>query len=134
MSYLSHREKLSILSRLIELAKSDGILNLTEISYIFWTAQQLDVTPLELKHLFDQPVDQSNPMTLRDRVTLFYSCLAIMYIDAVIHPEEVKKCRQMATDLRLPEKQTAELFETIKLSQPELISLDQLLNHFGINY
>ena len=134
MSYLTHGEKLSILSRLIELAQADEVVNMAEISYIFWTAQQSDVSPLELKNLFEKPARISNPMTLRDRLTLFYCCLVIMYIDTEIHPLELAKCKQIAADMRLPERQTEQLLTEASQQNSELISLDQLLKLYGITY
>lgn len=133
MRYQSLNEKLSIVSQLIEIAKSDGVVNIAEVSYVFFVAQQLGVTQLELTRLFDKAPIISPPIELKSRVEQFHRCIILTLIDNNIHDSEIEKLEEIAGDLRLPLGPSEDIMKQIRKKSNELITLSELLNLYGIS-
>lgn len=132
MSYQSLSEKNSIISNLIEIARADGLVNFAEISYIFWTAQQLQISQQELKNLFEKPARTVAPISMRERVEVFYKCLTMMTMDNDISIGEISTCHKIAFDLRLDKPKTENLLEAIPNEKGELMSLETMKLHYGV--
>lgn len=131
MSYQSLSEKNSIISNLIEIARADGLVNMPEISYIFWTAQQLQMSQQELKSLFEKPARQVSPISMRERVEVFHRCLTMMTMDNDISIGEISTCHKIASDLRLDKTKTENLLQIIPNKEGEMISMEEMKVHYG---
>lgn len=123
MGYYSLDEKYGLITRLIDLAKSDDVVNIAEISYLFWTSQQLQITDLELQNLMHKPVQGSLPFSLPERVEIFHKCITLIMIDSEVNSKELSKCEQIAKDMRLPETETRELFEHARTTKNQIPDL-----------
>lgn len=134
MSYQSLSEKNSILSNLIEIARADGLVNMSEISYIFWTAQQLQMSQQELKSLFEKPARQVSPISMRERVEVFHRCLTMMTMDNDISIGEISTCHKIASDLKLDKTKTENLLQLIPNKEGEMISMDDMKVHYGAQF
>jgi len=134
MSYQSLSEKLSLVTNLIEIAKADGFVNLSEVSYIFWTSQQLQLSELELERLFEKAAPLAVPISTGERVEVFHKCLTIVAIDNNLSEPEFDKCAQIAKDLRLEDKRVATSFELVRAKKGDLISLNELQSEFGLTF
>ena len=132
MGYQSLAEKLSQVSHLVEIAKADGHINLAEISYIFWTAQQFQLSELELKRLFEKTAPLAVPISTPERVDVFYTCLVILAIDNQMVEPEFIKCTQIGKDLRLDTNKISTAFELLRQKNGTLLSLAELRSHFGV--
>jgi uncharacterized tellurite resistance protein B-like protein len=126
MAYISLTEKNSIVSKLIELAKSDGVVSPSEVTYVFWIAKQLEISQVELQRLFAEAAPHYAPFSLKDRVIQFHKCLNIIVLDGVVSLQEIDKCLEIAKELRLPEDKTTELIEELK-SNPTVHTEEKLL-------
>jgi uncharacterized tellurite resistance protein B-like protein len=134
MSYQSLAEKNSLVSHLIEIARADGLVNMSEISYIFWTAQQLQLSHQELKSLFEKPARPVAPITLRDRVEAFHKCLTLMTMDNDVSIGEISTCHKIASELKLDKTKTENLLQLIPNKEGDLISVDEMKTHYGVQY
>lgn len=134
MAYQSLSEKLSRVSHLVEIAKADGLVNLSEVSYIFWSAQQYQLSELELKRLFEKTAPLAVPISTGERVMVLHSCLTMLTIDNNVAETELVKCAQIAKDLRLEERKTSAVFELLRQKKGVLISLQELQVQFGLSY
>ena len=114
MAYTSLAEKNSVISKLIELAKADGVVSASEVTYVFWIAKKLEVSQTELQRLFAEAAPHYAPLTMKDRAVLFHKCLNIIVLDGVVSATEIDKCLQIAKELKLPEDKTLPLMEDIK--------------------
>ncbi len=132
MAYQSTQEKYSIVSQLIDVARADGIVNIAEVSYIFWVAQQLGISQKELTRLMDKPSQLSAPLDLKSRVLQFQRCLTLMCIDNEITREEIAKCKAIATDLRLDSLKVSTFFDREMQDVFDRTSIGYLNNHFGV--
>jgi hypothetical protein len=104
------------------------------VSYIFWTAQQFQLTELELQRLLEKAAPLAVPISTSERVVVFHSCLTILAIDNTLADAEVTKCGQIAKDLRLEERKTTRAFDLLKQKNGELISLNELQVIFGLSF
>lgn len=119
-------EKLNLVSNLIEIAKADGMVNLSEISYIFWTTQRLQLSELELKRLFEKTAPLAVPVSTAERIAAFHTCTTILAIDGNVAEPEITQCAAIGKDLRLNEARLNVVFEQLKMRQGELLSLEEL--------
>ena len=132
MTYQSIFEKNSLLSQLIDVARADGLVNIAEVSYIFWISQQLDINQTELTKLMEQPANLTAPLDLKSRVLQFQRCLTLMCIDNEITKAEVEKCKAIAADLRLSSEKVSTFFDREMQDIFDRTSIGYLNNHFGV--
>jgi len=126
MAYTSLAEKNSVVSKLIELAKADGVVSPSEVTYVFWIANKLEVSQAELQRLFAEAAPHYSPITLKDRALQFHKCLNIIVLDGVVSAPEVEKCLEIAKELKLPEDKTLTLIEDLK-TNPTARAEDNIL-------
>lgn len=130
MGYLSLDEKYGLLTRLIELAKSDDVVNIAEISYIFWVSQQVEVSDSELKNLLHKTVKGSVPFSLPERVEIFHKCLTLVLIDGEVNQKELTHCEQIAKDLRLSESESLMLINQLRSNPDDMLNLETVKKMF----
>ncbi|MFT6747695.1 MAG: putative tellurite resistance protein B-like protein [Glaciecola sp.] len=114
MAYISLAEKNSLVSKLIELAKADGVVSPSEVTYVFWIAKKLEVSQTELQRLFTDAAPHYAPITIKDRAVVFHKCLNIVVLDGIVSTPEIDKCLKIAKELKLPEDKTLALMEDLK--------------------
>ena len=131
MTYVSLSDKLNILSRLVEVAKADGVVNPAEISYIFWTAQKLKLSQLEIQRTLSNPHPSRRPILMNERIELFHQCITMAWIDNRLETEEIEICRKIANDLSLAPSSVEATFEQLNTSS-EMVTLDELKKLFGL--
>lgn len=132
MAYQNTYEKNSIISQLIDIAKADGVVNIAEVSYIFWLAQQLEISQKELSRLMNKPAQLNAPIDLKSRVLQFQRCLTVMCIDNEITKSEIEKCKAIALDLRLDSLKISTFFDREMQDIFDRISIGYLNAHFDV--
>lgn len=132
MSYQSLSEKLSQVSHLIAIAKADGFVNLAEVSYIFWTAQRLGLSELELKRLFEKGAPLEVPITTPERVDVFHTCITILAIDGQVVERELQTCALIGSDLRLDRFSVKRVLDCMLQGNGSLLTIEELKVHFKI--
>ena len=108
------KEKLSLLTELIKLARSDSKLRRQEYDFLRVVANQLGVDKETLDELFNEYIEFTPPKSEFDRILQFHRLVLLMNIDQQASEEELNfikdlgvrmGLRPMATDKVLIEMQ-----------------------------
>lgn len=130
MSYLSSTEKNVILTDLIDLAKADGMVNFSEMTYLLWVSQKLGVGQQELQSLMNRQRSDFDMISPDQRLEQFHRLLNMMYVDTQIETSEVEKCRELGYKMGLERSKVDHLLTKVE-ENPELITdLDEVKKHF----
>ncbi len=130
MSYLSESEKTILLTDLMDLAKSDGIVQFSEMTYLVWVAQKLGVHQADLKKLMDKKVSAFDRISPDQRLTQFHRLLSMMFVDTDIAPAELEKCRELAYKMGLDPSKVDTLLSEIEKNPTVRIDLENLKAKF----
>jgi hypothetical protein len=131
MTYFTLSERLSLISQMTQVAKSDGHSNMAEVSYIVWTAQKFQLSELELGRIIEKSAPLSVPLSTKDRVIVLHHCTTLAGIDGQPLAAEVDKCCEISVDLRLEKSKVSELknllarYKGVQVPLPELLELYQ---------
>jgi uncharacterized tellurite resistance protein B-like protein len=122
MPYITASEKTAILRDLIALAKSDGLVSFTEMTYLIWVAQKLGVSQLELQQIQQQVPSAFDRVSPDQRLEQFHRLLHMMFIDTQVLPEEIEKCRELALNMGLEATKVDKLLH--ELTQQPGLTMD----------
>lgn len=133
MSYLSSTEKNVILTDLIDLAKADGMVNFSEMTYLLWVSQKLGVGQQELESLMNRQRSDFDMISPDQRLVQFHRLLNMMYVDTQMETSEVEKCRELGYKMGLERSKVDHLLAEVE-ENPELIAdLDKVKKHFSVS-
>ena len=130
MNYISLDEKFSHIRNLIEMAKSDGNLNMAELTYISWVAMKLGVSTTDLNRLFQEENKHVNSLSDKDRISRYHRIINMMYVDGKIDPNELNKCEELGVKMKLNKQKIEKLLGQISTNDNKMISLEELENLF----
>ena len=102
-------EKLSILSELIKMAKSDNEFRNDEFSFLHAIAQQLGVSDEEFQGLFDKYIEFTPPKVELDRIVQFQRLVLMMNIDGNVSDQEVDHVKTIGLRMGLQPNATNEV-------------------------
>ena len=126
MGYLSTGEKYSHIANLIAIAKSDGVVNLAELSYIAWVAKKLGVSQLELTRIIEKEPPFRKPLMENDRLHQFHQFLNLIYVDAVVDKRELHKCEELGLQLGLAKTGINKLIARASEVPPRMLEFDEV--------
>lgn len=133
MSYLSSTEKNVILTDLIDLAKADGMVNFSEMTYLLWVSQKLGVGQQELQSLMNRQRSDFDMISPDQRLEQFHRLLNMMYVDTQMETSEVEKCRELGYKMGLECSKVDHWLAKVE-ENPELIAdLDEVKKHFSVS-
>lgn len=133
MSYLSSTEKNVILTDLIDLAKADGMVNFSEMTYLLWVSQKLGVGHQELQSLMNRQRSDFDMISPDQRLEQFHRLLNMMYVDTQMETSEVEKCRELGYKMGLERSKVDHWLAKVE-ENPELIAdLDEVKKHFSVS-
>ncbi len=121
MSYLSSTEKNVILTDLIDLAKADGMVNFSEMTYLVWVSQKLGVGQQELESLMSRQRSDFDMISPDQRLEQFHRLLNMMYVDTQMDTSELEKCRELGYKMGLERSKVDHLLGAV-VDTPELIA------------
>ncbi|AYN68734.1 TerB family tellurite resistance protein [Euzebyella marina] len=98
----SQKEKLSILSEMIEFAKVDGQIKEPEFNFLKGVADQLGVDRETFNSLFVSEVEHVQPKSQADRILQFHRLVLLMNVDAEQQELEVTKLHNLGLSMGLP--------------------------------
>ena len=130
MRNLSSTEKDVILTDLIGLAKSDGAVNFSEMTYLVWVAQKLGVDQKELEKLLNRQRSDFDMISPDQRVQQFHHLLSMMFVDTRVEKEELEKCKDLGYKMGLDRNKVDQLIEDISENPDLQISLGELQTKF----
>ena len=124
MDYLNSTEKSILLTDLIDLAKSDGAVNFSEMTYLVWVAQKLGVSQSELESLMTRQRSDFDHISPSQRLEQFHRLLSMMFVDTDVAPEEMEKCRELAYKMGLDRSKVDYLLDEIAKSPEVRLDLE----------
>ena len=115
MSYRGIRGKYGHVRNLINLAKSDGNLNVAELTYIVWVSQKLGMSQGELEQLVNEEQDSySVPFNKEDRLKQFHELINIIFVDGIVAYEEVQYLSEIGNKMGLNPEGTQKLMQALQ--------------------
>lgn len=130
MSYLSPTEKSILLTDLTDLAKSDGTVNFSEMTYLVWVAQKLGVEQKELESLMTRTRSDFDHISPNQRLEQFHRLLNMMFVDTEVASEEMEKCRELAYKMGLDRSKVDHLMDEISKSPEVMPDLETVKDMF----
>ncbi|GAB5475226.1 MAG: hypothetical protein Mars2KO_33250 [Maribacter sp.] len=98
----THKEKLSILSEMIEFAKVDGVVKDSEYQFLFGVATQLGIDRTLFEGLFENETEHVIPKTAGDRILQFHRLVLLMNVDQDQQETEVGQLHNIGLGMGLP--------------------------------
>ena len=129
MNY-SKKEKLSLLSDMIQLAKSDKKLKESELSFIMAVAKNLKITSDEIYNLIDKPAEKVTLKTEADRILHFHRLLLVANIDKETSITEITALKNFGLHMGLPVEAINEVFTKMGDYPNKIIPPDVVFNIF----
>ncbi|WP_196886598.1 TerB family tellurite resistance protein [Aureivirga sp. CE67] len=130
----SHAEKLSLLSQLIQFAKSDAPLNAEEYNFIVNIAEQLGVEKPELNSLLVKKVSIEIPKEESDRIVQFHRLVLLMNIDDTNKSKELEMIRNIGLKMGLSPIATDKVLETMHRYEDKIVPTEVLISIFQRHY
>ena len=131
----SEKEKLALLTEMIEFAKIDGEIHEKEIDFIELVAQELGVLPYKVKELYENPI--LSKTVIKDefnRICQFYRLALLMHSDRVIDKNEEKYLFELAIKMGLSPFAVKKVLKMMKNSPNSMIDPDLLIKSFQVHY
>ncbi len=97
----SKEEKLSLLSEMIQFAKSDNKFKDQEYDFILAVASQLNITKVEVDGLIEKEPEKKNLKPESQRILQFHRLVLLMNIDQETSPLETSKIKDMGLQMGL---------------------------------
>lgn len=98
----SRKEKLSILSEMIEFAKIDGVVKDSEYQFLSNVASHLGVDGASLEKLFENESEHVIPKTAGARILQFHRLVLLMNVDQSQKRAEVGQLHNIGLGMGLP--------------------------------
>lgn len=109
MAY-TRKEKLSLLSDMIELAKSDKKIKEQELSFILAVANTLEITNKEVHELIENPAEKVVMSSEPERILQFHRLILVMNIDEQTSMLETTTIKNFGLHMGLPAEAIDEVF------------------------
>lgn len=110
MTY-SKKEKLSLLSDMIQLAKSDKKMKERELSFITAVANTLKITDSEVQELIENPAEKVVMSSESERILQFHRLTLVMNIDQETSILETTAIKNFGLHMGLPAEAIDEVFK-----------------------
>ena len=97
----NRKEKLSLLSEMIQFAKADKKIKEQEYHFILAVGSQLGVTKEEIDILVDEQAEKKNLQPESQRILQFHRLVLLMNVDQEISEKEIHKIKDMGLQMGL---------------------------------
>lgn len=129
-----NNEKLSLLTELIKLARTDSELRDEEFIFLHAIAQQLEVSDEEFKGLFDKYIEFTPPKSELERIVQFQRLILVMNIDKNVNEKELNHIRDIGIKMGLQPTATNRLLRLMEEHENGVIPPDTLISIFRIQH
>ncbi len=130
----SHLEKLSLLSQLIQFAKTDAPLNADEYNFIVNIADQLSIPKEELNSLLVKEVEIEMPKEESNRILQFHRLVLLMNIDDSKEDIELEMIRNIGLKMGLSPIATDKVLQTMHQYDGKIVPSEVLISIFQRHY
>jgi hypothetical protein len=124
------KEKLSLLTELIKLARTDKQLRDEEFNFLHAIARQLEISDADFKGLFDQYIEFTPPKNELDRIVQFQRLILVMNVDKNVSDEELLHIRNTGIRMGLQPNATNTLLRLMGEYENGVIPPDKLISVF----
>ena len=124
------KEKLSLLTELIKLAKADQELREQEYAFLLTIAKSLHVSKEEFDSLFDQNIEFTPPESEFERILQFHRLVLLMNVDQETSESELDFIRDIGIRIGLSPYATDRVLSEMNNYPDKLIPPDKLIEIF----
>jgi len=128
------KEKLSLLTELIKLARCDQEVREQEYDFLLSIAQSLHVSKEDFDHLFDAYIEFTPPESEFDRILQFHRLVLVMNIDKETSDVELEFIKDIGIKLGLNPMATNQVLAEMNNYPNKLIPPDKLIEIFKEHY
>jgi hypothetical protein len=128
------KEKLSLLTELIKLARCDHKVREQEYHFLLTLAQKLDVSKENLDSLFDQYIEFTPPESEFERILQFHRLVLLMNIDDETSDSELGFLKDIGIRIGLNPMATNRVLTEMNLYPNKIIPPEKLIAIFKEQY
>ena len=128
------KEKLSLLTELIKLARCDHKVREQEYNFLLTIAQSLHVSKEDLDSLFDQYIDFTPPESEFERILQFHRLVLLMNVDIETSDIEIEFLKDIGIRIGLNPMATNRVLAEMNLYPNKVIPPDKLIEIFKEQY
>ena len=128
------KEKLSLLTELIKLARCDQEVREQEYNFLLTIAQSLNVRKEDLDSLFDRYIDFTPPESEFERILQFHRLVLLMNVDIETSDTEVEFLKDIGIRLGLNPMATNRVLDEMNLYPDKVIPPEKLIEIFKEQY
>ncbi|SHJ26221.1 tellurite resistance TerB family protein [Pseudozobellia thermophila] len=130
----TYKEKLSILSEMIEFAKVDGKIKEPEFNFLLGVADQLGVDRETFNSLFVSETEHVVPKSQADRILQFHRLVLLMNVDSVQEDFEVTRLHNIGLGMGLPPAAIQQVLTVMKQYPGGVVPPKVLIDIFKVHY
>lgn len=130
----SKKERLSLLTELIKLAKTDEELRQSEFEFLYAISKQLEISDEEFQHLFDNYIEFTPPKNELDRIVQFQRLILMMNVDRHVSEDEVQHVREIGLKMGLAPRATDEVLKAMREHENGMIPPEKLISIFKTHH
>lgn len=123
-------EKKSILSDLVQLAKSDDNVRESEFQFLFSLAKQIGINREDFKQIFEEHINFNPPKLEVDRIVQFQRLILMMNVDGEIEQKELEYIQNIGLRMGLNPTATNEILRIMGDYPRGIIPPDKLIQVF----
>ena len=128
------KEKLSLLTELIKLARCDQEVREQEYNFLLTIAQSLNVSKEDLDSLFDKYIDFTPPNSEFERILQFHRLVLLMNVDVETSDIEVEFLKDIGIRIGLNPMATNRVLDEMNLYPDKVIPPEKLIEIFKEQY
>lgn len=129
------KEKLSLLSQMIALVRSDDHLDPREYDFLVLLAERMDVGEYTLKSMLEGPAEPLTlPETEAERILQFHTLVLLMNVDEEQHPAEVLTIKNMGLRMGLSPYAMERIFRIMPGYPNRIVPPDVVIDIFRSYY
>ena len=128
------KEKLSLLSELIKLARCDHKVREQEYEFLLTIAQSINVSKEDFDSLFDKYIEFAPPESEFDRILQFHRLVLVMNVDQETSDLEIKFIKDIGIRLGLNPFATNQVLVEMNKYPEKVIPPEKLIEIFKAYY
>lgn len=130
----SYKEKLSILSEMIEFAKVDDVVKDPEYDFLLGVSTQLGVKRADFEALFENGSEHIILKTEGDRILQFHRLVLLMNVDQAQDDGEVRRIHNIGLGMGLPPSAIDQVLSIMHQYRNNVVPPDVLIAIFKAHY
>jgi hypothetical protein len=128
------KEKLSLLTELIKLARCDQEVREQEYRFLLTIAQSIDVSKEELDSLFDKYIEFTPPESEFERILQFHRFVLLMNVDKETSDLEIEFLKDIGIRIGLNPMATNRVLSEMNLYPNRVLPPEKLIEIFKEQY